>query len=55
MTTFATLADKTAIEKIGTWDKVQPSRTIYQYVERAAKHFGKGNALSFQITSEPTD
>ncbi|MCA8869705.1 MAG: acyl-CoA synthetase [Rhodobacteraceae bacterium] len=55
MTTFATLADKTAIEKIGTWDKVQPSRTIYQYVERAAKHFGKGNALSFQITSGPKD
>jgi fatty-acyl-CoA synthase len=55
MTKMATLDDKIALEKAMPWEKRQPSATIYQYVERSAKRFPDGDAISFQITSGPTD
>jgi len=55
MTPFASLADKAAIEAVGTWEQRQPVKTLYQLVERSAKRFPTRNALSFQITSGPND
>ena len=55
MTPFASLADKAAIEAVGTWEQRQPVKTLYQLVERSAKRFPNRNALSFQITSGPKD
>ncbi len=55
MTPFGNLTDKAAIEAIGAWDDRQPVKTVYQYLERAAKRFPNNDALSFQITSGPKD
>ncbi len=55
MTKMATLDDKIAIEKAMPWDDRQPSATLYQYVQRAAKRYPDQGALSFQITSGPKD
>ncbi len=52
---MASIADKLKIEGVAPYEERQPSRTMYQYVERAAKRFGNENALSFQITSGPKD
>lgn len=52
---MANIEDKIALEKAMPWAERQPSTTIYQYVERAAKRFSDRNALSFQITSGPKD
>ena len=55
MTPFASLADKAAIEAVGPWEKRQPTKTLYKLIERSAKRFPKNKAVSFQITSGPTD
>ena len=55
MTPFASLADKAAIESVGTWPQRQPAKTIYKYIESTAKKYPTRAALSFQITSGPKD
>ena len=55
MTKMATLADKIAIENQSTLAERQASKTVYQYVARAADRFPGRNALSFQITSGVKD
>ncbi len=55
MTTFGNLADKKAIEDEGTWAERQPSKTIYEFVKRAADRYPNNPAMSFQITSGPKD
>jgi acyl-CoA synthetase (AMP-forming)/AMP-acid ligase II len=55
MTSFGNLADKKAIEDEGPWAERQPSKTIYQFVKRAADRHPNNPAMSFQITSGPKD
>ncbi len=55
MTKMATLADKIAIENQSTLAERQASKTVYQYVARAADRFPGRDALSFQITSGVKD
>lgn len=55
MTRFATLADCQAIEKESPWEKRDVPKTMYQFLTKTTEKFGNRNALSFQITSGPTD
>lgn len=55
MTKMATLDDKITIENAVKWDDRLPVNTIYEYVKRAQTRFPDRDALSFQITSGPSD
>ncbi len=55
MTRFATLEDVQAIEKEGAWADRDLPQTMYQFLTRVAEKHGNRNAVSFQITSGPTD
>ncbi|MCB1368792.1 MAG: acyl-CoA synthetase, partial [Rhodobacteraceae bacterium] len=55
MTKMATLADKQAIENAAPYSERQPARTIFEYVQRAARRYPTRDALSFQIMSGPKD
>jgi fatty-acyl-CoA synthase len=55
MTEMATLADKQKIESEISWEKRQPSKTLYQYINRAVEKFPNNPAVTFQITSGPKD
>jgi len=55
MTNFATKADCLAIESEQAWDSRDVPKTMYQFLSKTADKFGNRNALSFQITSGPTD
>ena len=55
MTNFATKAGCLAIESEQTWDSRDVPKTMYQFLSKTADKFGNRNALSFQITSGPTD
>lgn len=55
MEKMATLADKIAIEQQMPFEDRLSAKTLYQYVEQTAKRVPDRKALSFQITSGPTD
>ncbi len=55
MTNFATLADVKAIENEQPWEKRDLPKTMYQFLTKTAKAHGNLHALSYQITSGPTD
>jgi acyl-CoA synthetase (AMP-forming)/AMP-acid ligase II len=55
MTNFATQADCKAFENEKPWDQRDLPKTIYQFLTNTAEKYGDRNALSFQITSGPTD
>jgi len=55
MTRFATLADCRAIEEEGPWEDRDLPKTMYQFLTKTTEKFGNRNALSYQITSGPTD
>ena len=55
MTRFATLADCRTIEEEGAWEDLDLPRTMYQFLTKTTEKFGNRNALSYQITSGPTD
>jgi len=55
MTRFATLADCKAIEKESAWEDRDLPKTMYQFLTKTTEAHGNRNALSYQITSGPTD
>lgn len=55
MTGFATLADVKAIENEMPWDKRDLPKTMYEFLTHTAEKHGNLHALSYQITSGPTD
>ncbi|WP_456388377.1 acyl-CoA synthetase [Profundibacter sp.] len=55
MTKFATLADCKAIENESPWEKRDLPKTMYGFLTKTTEKFGNRNALSYQITSGPTD
>ncbi len=52
---FANNADIRTIEKEMPWAERQPAKTLHQLVGIAADKYGSSNAITFQITSGPTD
>ncbi|MFT3687997.1 acyl-CoA synthetase [Paenirhodobacter sp.] len=52
---FATVADRDRVEHEMPWDSRDRATTIYEFVSRAAARHGPRPALSFQLTSGPTD
>jgi fatty-acyl-CoA synthase len=55
MSRFATLDDVRAIERAGSWESRGMPQTLYQLLSGTAQKHGGRNAISFQITSGPTD
>ena len=55
MTAFASLADVRAIEAEGPWEAEFGVRTMYEFLTRTQKAHGARNAISYQITSGPSD
>jgi fatty-acyl-CoA synthase len=55
MTAFASVADVRKIEAEGAWDAQFGVQTIYAFLTRTQKAHGARPAVSFQITSGPTD
>jgi len=56
MDRYQTLDDIKAIEaEHASWHDRGLPTTFYKYLERAATKFGPSNAVSFQLTSDPTD
>ncbi len=55
MTKMATIADKEALEQAMPFEDRMTARTMYQYVKQTADRFPERPALTFQITSGPTD
>ena len=52
---FSDLADRAAIEAEGAWGDRDMPVTFYQFLSNARDNFGSNNALSYQLTSGPTD
>ena len=52
---FANLADIKEIEAANPWPASQPAETIYEFLTNAKDRFGSNKAISFQITSGPSD
>ncbi len=52
---FATREDCKAIESEMPWEDRDLPQTMYQFLSRVADKFGNRKAVSFQITSGPTD
>lgn len=55
MPTFASIADRDAVEREMPWEARERPATIYQFLTRAKDAHGNRPALSFQILSGPTD
>jgi fatty-acyl-CoA synthase len=55
MDTFASVADRNAIEAEARWDDRQVARSVYEFLGRAAAMHGARPALSFQLQSGPSD
>ena len=55
MTRFATQADVQAIQDEMPWEDRDLPKTMYQFLTRVAEAHGNRKAVSFQITSGPTD
>jgi len=55
MSTFATVADRDAIQSAMPWDRRDLPRTMYQFLSAAKDRHGNRPALSFQIFSGPQD
>ena len=52
---FATKADRDAVENEMPWAKRDVSRTMYEFVNSVAERHGQRPGVSFQITSGPND
>jgi len=52
---FATSADLRKIENEMPWKERAPAKTLYQFLSNTAEKHGSGKAITFQITSGPTD
>ena len=52
---FATVADRDRIEREMPWELRDRAVTIYEFISRAKARHGARPALSFQLTSGPTD
>ena len=55
MGTFASVADRNAIEAEARWEDRQAARSIHEFLGRAAEAHGTRPALSFQLLSGPSD
>jgi fatty-acyl-CoA synthase len=55
MGTFASVADRNAIEAEARWEDRQVARSMHEFLRRAAEEHGTRPALSFQLQSGPTD
>ncbi|MFP1643930.1 acyl-CoA synthetase [Pontitalea aquivivens] len=55
MPTFASIADRDAVEREMPWEARERPATIYQFLTRAKDTYGNRPALSFQILSGPAD
>jgi acyl-CoA synthetase (AMP-forming)/AMP-acid ligase II len=55
MATYATAADIRAVEAAGDWASLGHPRTIHEALSRASARHGTRPAISFQLTSGPTD
>jgi fatty-acyl-CoA synthase len=55
MGTFATRADLTAIEAEASWAKAAPAVSIYDFLSQTSAKHGPRPAISYQLTSGPTD
>lgn len=55
MTSIANVADRNAIENEMPWEDRDVPDTLYQVLSRTATKFPTSNAISYQITSGPTD
>ena len=52
---FSDLADRAAIEAEGAWADRDLPQTFNQFLARAKDNFGSNKALTYQLTSGPTD
>ena len=52
---FATKADRDAVENEMPWSKRDVARTMYEFVNSVAERHGQRPGVSFQITSGPND
>ena len=52
---FATKADRDAVENEMPWSERDVSKTMYEFVNSVAKRHGQRPGVSFQITSGPND
>ncbi len=52
---IANMADRNAIENEMTWEERDLPKTLWQVLKRTADKFPDHDAISFQITSGPTD
>lgn len=55
MANWATVADRNAIEAEMPWEERDVPATMHQFVANVAEKHGSRNAISFQLTSGPTD
>ena len=55
MGTFASVADRNAIEAEARWEDRQVARGMHEFLRHAAEAHGTRPALSFQLQSGPTD
>jgi len=55
MPTFASIADRDAVEAEMPWEARERATTMYDFLSRAKAAHGARPALSFQITSGPKD
>ncbi len=55
MTSFASVADRNAIEAEAPWEARAVAKTIYRLLSETTARHGARNAVSFQLTSGPTD
>ena len=55
MGTFASVADRDAIEAEAGWDDRQVARGMHEFLGRAAAMHGTRPALSFQLLSGPVE
>ena len=52
---FASVADRDAIENEMPWAEREVPKTLYQFLSHTKNTYGDHKAISFQITSGPTD
>jgi len=55
MSVFSNVADRDAIEAEAAWSDLDRPITLYENLTLARDRYGKGKAISFQITSGPKD
>ncbi len=52
---FGSMVDRDAVEAEMKWDERDKPKTLYQMLERTAKNFPDRPAVSYQLTSGPSD